>query len=596
MRRVLAAVAATIFLVAVLSIAYFSSWQRGPYSDDYIFRDHAHDAVTGERRPLWHRERIETYPARALNYVVTGFYAERLPDHEGLARVVMAANVLLNAVLAGLLALRLARSRVAAWVAGVLMLAPCWTWEVLLWVSASGYLAATALTLVAMHAFLSGVRSRFGALLFAVSAASLSISLFIIEQPAMLAIVLPVLAVNAIAKAEPQRRKRQAFRAALALTVHLVLFLLVFFVLSRGSDTLVAVRGGLVCGLDEWVGQCQRLWHHLAGLRTGVFADSFAAAWMCGRSLTLGTGFGRGAFVACLIALGALLAFCPEFARRSDAPHGAAWLVFGVGVCVAVFTAFFPASLVRNQAFEVRMLYVPTIGAALASGGLAAAMAEFVRAPRLRIWVTRAIVATTGGGALICAITTAGYAHGYALRGQMDERQLRAAALAFAHADLPHGTVFAPIAIYDASPDMPPKLSVLYTGVLEILWAARPELARILGHRDFDVVVSSHWTGTVFSVPTSRTDNAPLLINGMQLAPETTLPFTYINGDVVVISQLTVCAPAQDTLRSDVSSAAAPPLSYSFPLAEELARRGVPSIQCQVRAGIPEYDLQLAGH
>ncbi len=579
-------VAATL---ALLLLAYGTCWQRGPYQDDYQLEDLAKDAVTGESWPIWSQHRIPTYPVRTLNWVVVGFYASLLPQHEWLARVLAAANVVANSMLLGWLVFRVLGSRLAALVAGWLFLFPFCAQEALLWASAHGYLAATMLVLGALHGFLTWLFAPRGRwLVLAAGVLACAVSLLLVEQPIVMLALLPPLAICQAIVRRPGGYWRLARRCAV-LSIGLAggLSLMTWRIYFSNRDVFQIVnRGGFTKSSEETYDKCREFVEAFEKMTTGKPGRQYTFEALLGG---VQTQFSRP-FPGLLLVLAAaaVTGLCLQWRRWRD--QRATPVEVGAILAIAAAGSFFlvlwiPGVLIRFQKVEWRMLDVPAGMLALASATavwlLVKVLARFRPAARPEI----AVLAVLGAVTWCSATCVLGYAKAFARRSQLDREELAATQRVLTLMQLPPRTWL--ICFDNVEQPVPPEASLPYltAGVLETSWSAESALAGVLGRRDFRIVANYRGLGTVFSPGWEpfEPEGHVLWVNDAQINAAEAVMITFRDGQSYVVTEL--------TLRAYPEATGSATRVYKFPLAEELARRGAPHLRASVIAGETQFSL-----
>ncbi|GMV98641.1 MAG: hypothetical protein AMXMBFR83_29900 [Phycisphaerae bacterium] len=577
---------------ALLMLAFGLCWRRGPYLDDYALRDLACDVVTGQRYPIWSRHRIDTFPIRTLNWAVAGAFAANLPEHEAAVRAAGVLLVILNAGLLAGLVHRVLRSRLAALTAGWLYLAPFPGHEALLWAGAAGYLVAACLALVSMHCCMSALRPGRRRWLPAVlGLAAVVVSFFVNEQAVVMAGTLPLFVACAHLAGPPadpganvhapRRWRRLALSSAALMAMMIVLVGAVAFWCYGRETYVVHGRGGFTktpAAVVDRCGEFLRALYLWTISPTG--REMTREALRAGRYLQKTPGPGLALLVAFIASVG-WLAVCWR-TRPSDyhAPASAGGLLAAAAVGGFLLVLLFPAVLVRGQGLEHRMLYIPSAFAARAAAALVWLVGKaLMRSGRTPPWEKAALV-TLAVGAWLSATCTAGYADAYARRSRLDSEQLAAAKRTLTRVELSRGVTLVPFGHDALLGTRRQMLSAFFYGVFETPYTVYPELSRILGHREFGVVVSDRTTGMCFAPTTTKDGSQRLEVNGRPIPTADTVLFTCRGGRALVVDELTVRRPdGGDT-------------TFCFPLARRLAEAGAPFMSAAVDGNVPQFELR----
>ncbi len=567
--------------LALSLLAYGLCWERGPFADDYALRDRAVDVVTGVRNPFWSLRRIDTFPVRTLNWVVTGVYAASIPHQERIARAIASLIIVGNAALLGWLVYRALGARLPAIVAAWLFLVPFFAQEAILWAGAIGYPVATALALSALHCFVTALFSLRRWRWILCGLLPFAACLFAIEQAVLLVGLLPVIALCMARNPACESGNRHPVRGALLLLVSLVgMGALIATALYRGTVPQVSGRGGFVRTPAEIAGKASEFISCLQDktvTRWGrtLTAEAFHAGWQLQTS-------GAGVLLLGLTAACVVTVVCRWRGGRPDyrAPLTSGIALFTASAAGAFLAILFPAGLLRGQILEYRMLYVPAAFAACSIGTAAWLAGRVVQRERLALAWEKSVILTAGVAAWFGGTCVAGYAVSYAERARLDAQQLASIGRILSLAPLPHNVMFVPFASDEQLQSAGPCTSLLLAGVLEKPYAAHCEFARILRRRDFRVLFVNRWGGLNVAL-TKGPGDAPLLqLNDAVLDPGEVVLLTCRRNEAAVVRRMSLRKPEM------------PDVVIDFPLAEMLARKGAPAIAGVVDAGVPQFRLR----
>ncbi len=546
-----------------LLLGYLSVWQRGLYLDDYINRNAAINPLTGQWRPLGDPFRIPYFPTRSLTWLLVTTLAGLAPAHELLVRIGLAAGAGLNALLLGWLAYRLLGSRLAAVVAGWLVLMPIFAQEVVLWIGSSGYLLAAAFMLLFLHACWSALTHRCGFLLW-LALASLAFlgSLLCVEALVATLGLVPLLALAAGARSGHLALWQRAMRGGALVVAPLLAGTALYRLIYYGSS-YVASRGGLDLSPGGLVMRAQGV---LAALVWKTVAPGWGLALLA-EGFTLGVGVvvhtpvAAALFVLTVAAAIFTLATWPADREAAQADAWRHGLVAATGLAWAVGTLLLPVSLVPGQMLEPRLLYFPMAGLALAVGATLSWLAQRLRRPLAE----RTVLAITGLLLLGATLCLAGDARAYAARSALDQQQLAAFLRALPPADLPPDVFLVAVDTDERLAGVGDPLAQTLTGVFETPWSAYGALTAAYRRPDLWLITGSRWAPPRFAyLGGHKLVARPVTVDDRGLPLDRTILFRYRDGQMWLIRALTLEDPNGATH------------TVQFPLAEALAQPGQP--------------------
>src|SRR3990172_10321695 len=200
---------------------------RGLYFDDYIFKRHVLDLVTGVWKPrLLVEGGLDPY-LRPLAKAIIANLAIAIPDAEAPLRVLWALIHLTNAALVGLLIYRVLRSHLAAALSILLFLVPVPAHESLVWHSGAGASGVGATEfLAAIHFLLTAIqRERRWIAAACVGFIGLLMVLATYEQYAIGIVILPLFGIFVLWNRAQSRKRKMLVRACLLTAIGIAIAL-----------------------------------------------------------------------------------------------------------------------------------------------------------------------------------------------------------------------------------------------------------------------------------------------------------------------------------------------------------------------------------
>ncbi len=560
--------------VVLAVIAYGLVWQRGFYMDDYSNRAAGYDVVARQPLPIWSADAIPGFPVRALAWALNRQLAVWLAGHEWAVRAACSLFAALNGLLLGVLAARLTGARVAGVAAGWIYLAPFVAQEAVLWAGAVSYTFNVTLALLGIMAMSRGAiaATRVGG----VAWSAVGILLFLLcmlcfETPLTMTAFLPFAAI-ALAMRRSRCPSRAAIRALLSIAALVVLAGLYAW-LFYGRAPMLESRGGFVRNVAEWFGRLRVFMEGLEWLTIGSYGARLTAeAFGLGLEKLLSTVGGLLTSAAFLVlALPTVAGWQPQRARLPRSRQ------IGLGVCMiaggaALFFASYwvPATLVRGQIVEFRMLYMPLAGLCLGLAGLVSIATCLLP----WAWLERALLAASCGVAAACALCMLGYCATFAARFQLDERQVGALLETVSADALPADACFAPLELDERLFRRDDALSRLLFGVFATPWSANARLREAYHRRDVQSTALNPWLGVRIEVVADGATpcgSDRLRFNGVEVCAERAIPFAYRDGRAWLVE------------RVEIRSDGEPAHEVAFTSVASLAGRGAPAARAVVQ-------------
>lgn len=519
------------FGACCLILAYLLIWQRGLYSDDYNLSTTISATAHGGYRPL----------GFLLTSTAAYLVAQGL---EWLPRLIQALLVGGNALLLGAWVYRLTRQALPAVVVAWLALMPIFAIQGVLWTASMSYLAAGLCALLGLHVAVRYVDGKTPLFSFWSAATIIAFMLATLFYEGVIALVALIWL---LAWSHRQRGWRVLLRPAL-MTGLLAAFGLFLLRVVYVDNPYATARGDL--DLNP-LAMLQRIVNvHLPALyeltiapyRLRYYADeSFAI----GQSVILQHIAGIGMVLAAIVLLGWLSWRALSIARTSPEQPSNPGFIIAIGVTWLLVTTFFPVALIDQQVLFPRMLYIPSLGLAIAIGGLLM--------PLLRQrWLAPVLMLITGLIVLYQSVIVVGYAHTFALRYQLDRRQISQFALQYPVGSIPKDTYLLPIGFDRNLIEGYEMDQNVFGGIFDWYYAADIALNQ-MGYRHIATIDSRDYEQVQLAVGQTNI----IFINGVAYAQDAILPLTYANDQLLVVRQITTQTN-----------------TYIFPVAQQMAAQG----------------------
>ncbi|NDJ60889.1 MAG: glycosyltransferase family 39 protein [Chloroflexi bacterium] len=548
-----------------LSVGYMIVWQRGMHFDDYWLQG----------APISFTELMFSGSRFLFSFTSTALL-DLVPQNEFLLRLLLTANIGLNAWLLGWFVARLLKSRLAGVIGGWLYLMPIFAAEALLFSgAATGYVPMVTFGLLTLHCFHRSLTQPAQTRRWLLIGVVMFTAAFnFIEQVAGIVVLLPLITLIA-AQDSALNRRRLARLTAITLVSFGVILLAHYLLFYRGNTDINQMRGGL--DLNP-VGVINRAVNsYFAPLAFTTIAPEYGLL-VVRDSLALGLETLRASLSALAqMVLAGLLLLWTIIMWRRDAhtdhpPRRVGWIVLGMGLIWFGFLLVFPGALFDGQAVTSRLLYLPLAGLALGTAAIAWLIVRSVRVPLLE----RLLIALAGLVLILSTIAMLGFTRAYQARSALDQQQATAFLGAVPGDALPADTYIVPYNLDERVLREHDFLNRLQVGLFENTSAALGTLIPAYDRSDFVVVVSDRWVGgTRFDCTTpAELDGGNLCLIGtthrfrgnVYVPINQMLLFTYREQTLFIIGGLRL-AIGEDIYAADL------------PLAQIFRERGVPVIE-----------------
>lgn len=550
-------------LFSILVTFFVNGGMHGMYVDDYSVKVEAVDLATGSWRPRL----TPSIDFRFVKGVITPNVGNLLPDNEWLARLIILTLHLANVAMVALLIWRLTHARAVALIGGALFLVPVFANQALLWfTSALDNTPALFFNLLGFHLLLSAGSGRrtIPYLLGGIAAWCLAVMFY--ESGIFVYLLLPVFGYMFWLQGE--RVNPKTWLAAL-IGVYLILIPYAFLVLQSAARvsgrTSTNVGFLLLTRVPEVFGD---------------LVNTFTAPQV---HELLGNAFSLGyrewiSSIAGILILGAAsitLALVPityPTAQERIASPRQLFLLFAAGIGWIVLSLL-PVVLVRGQVIEIRILYTPMVGAALAMAGIIGLM--FSVTPRQRSIRIRLAMLLVAVIVFISSLTVAGLVKTYQLRWALDQKQLDALRSAIPQLDASRRIWLLPVQLRERTvrPYFEQDIALDYYlgGVFETTWsgAAAVQLAY---HRG-DIVTGASNRRSSPRISAIKEENGRVtnlafidtFSNNQQVPVNRLIAFTYQQNHVILFDSITIAGVNSDAKKINL------PLAGKF--ASETAER-----------------------
>jgi hypothetical protein len=547
-------------VLMVLSLGFFlHGGVHGLYMDDYSMKAWGFDFGQSKWNLVF-TPWASSWIWRPLTYLLEPNLAKAIPRHELFVRVGIVVVQLLNACLLARLGQKLSGSLLVGFISGGYFLFPVFANEGLLsFTSAIPDIFCLLFLLLGFHLILD-CRS-FGDLLPLVCGiVSWFLMMTFYESGLFILLLLPA----SFAFTESRRTNHKLWVSALAasfIPICIYLWLVVrnsAFIMARGGAKLdlsfILLRKVPEVARDFW-------WRITDWGIFGPLHEAFNVGWREWLSVSGGRILIAGALTGiCLMAL--------LFAVDRDATPSLSRLfkviLFGLGWIVL---GLVPIALARFQAVEIRTLYIPSAGFALAAAAFSGLIANLFGRPRAVL--IRATLGLVGAIVFVSSLTMAGLVRTYQLRWYLDQRQVDALGQVMPMLPRRDPVWLLPVTLDEKtvgkSGGSDGKLDVYLDGVFETPWSARDAIRLKFGDRNILAVTANRWAKLhVTSVQTENGQPSTVTIQGTTIPIEQLLAFSYRQGQLILLNPLGIKTP--DGKLSVI---------IDLPLVTKLAREGL---------------------
>ena len=547
--------------VMALTLGFFlREGIHGLYMDDYSVKLWAFSFVGNKWKPnlvpfafYWR--------LRPLAYILAPNIVNAIPEHEFIVRLGIVAMHLFNVVLLASLVRRVTASMLVSTLSAAYFIFPVFGNEGLLWFTAAVTdVFCLFFLLLGFHCLLD-CRSLFlDKSLFVCGLLVWFLMIMFYESGLFTLLLLPAF-VGLIRR----ERLSESYKVMGIILVVLGVYLALVErsapnVLSRGGPTL-----NLVFILFHRVPQvAERLWWLLAdwGIR-GPLRESFELGWR----EWMGVPYGRILILTSFVGLCLVGLLFPVRCEITPAQSRLLKLAF-IG-CAWTALGLVPIILVKSQIVEVRTLYVPSVGFALAMAALSTSVVSLFH--QRRRFALRAVVLIGGVWVCLSSLTMAGLVRTYELRWNLDQSQVAALQPIISSIPATQQLWLLPVGLDERSVSTSlgrhTTLDSYLFGVFETPWSTADAIRLRFGDRNVHGITTNRWVPLrVNSVRRSNEGEIrAVTIQNEDVPVQRLIAFTYQSGFLVLLSPLEIHTPH-----------AAQPIRIDLPLVHEVAQLGVP--------------------
>jgi hypothetical protein len=388
--------------------------------------------------------------------------------------------------------------------------------------------------LVFLHFCLSALAAERQAALWAVLAlAAYIIAILFLEQTALMAFAVPLLALVVAGNGSGTRIR--LVRSLVLGVLALALAGLVFSLLYVNNIFLVQSRGGLDFDPAAVLQRFPQYYERFAWMVT----DSDWGGRLTEDAFILGFDAIRFSPVGMVLASAAgvlltLTVWFWQYEHQQASPWKAA-AVLMAGVLWFVATIAIPGIFVKGQIIEYRMFYVPLAGACAAAGALVCLVTRLFDRPT----VQKVALALSGLVALFSTVCLTGYCRAYAERYALDQRQIAALHLALPGEMLPANAYIIPLDADFNLFDGREAISKVMTGVFETTWSSSDAIRQAYHRPDLQSITGNQWSPILISQQTAQPlGQVVLLVQGTPVPLDRTIFFSYHNGQIQIYELL----------------------------------------------------------
>ena len=564
-------------MVAFLTIGFFLHWGvHGFYMDDYTVKLWAFDLAANRWKPNFVPFHYY-WRIRPIADILAPNLASAIPHHEFVLRLGIVAMHFLNVLLLVGLVHRVTGSMLLSTLSGTYFLFPVFGNEGLLFFTAAiTDVFSLFFLLLGFHCFLSCRSLLMDWHRFLFGAAAWFLMVMFYESGLFTIVLLP-----AFVSLERRERQAEAYKIAISMLAVLGAYL---FLVER-SEPNVLSRGGLTLNLSFIFSRrvpyvSENFWWlvtdrgRLPGFRFASVSGPLREALRLGWHEWLSVPWGP--IIIAIAILGICLMGLLLPVRRETPLEPFHLLKVAVIGCGWVVLGLTPIVFVKSQIVEIRTLYIPSVGFALAAAAFSTLVVRLFLP--WRDGTIRALLLVAGVWVFLTSLTMAGLVRAYELRWDLDQKQVATLQPLVSKVPISEPLWLLPIGLDERSVSTywgrNAALDAYLYSVFETPSSASDAVRLRFGRERVDAVTGNRWVKPRITAVQYSDDGRPanIVVEGTTVPIQELLAFTYHEGHAILLNPLYLES-------SDGSS-----IVTNLPLVEKLATAGVE---------IQPYHLQL---
>ncbi|MEI7556259.1 hypothetical protein [Candidatus Chlorohelix sp.] len=540
--------------ILCLILGYMLVWQRGFYSDDYLFKFMPSEVKYNQPRA----------GAWAMGYAFYFF----IPDFEIIPRLIVCLAIGVTAFLLGWLIYQILGSKLAAVISGWILLMPFYASEATLWAFVYIIISMLALIfLIACWKALAEPNHRIVKIIIGTLAYALM--LYVEEPLALVILLVPLLGLTQLESFTRLSAYWSFFKRITIILICPSLVAVGFYLVFYRNSTFIEGRGGLDTNIEAILQRPAQYMQRLEGMT--ISSDwglpLTKEVFNLGLSVIVGSWKGITLFLLLIVALIWTVFSWKPSTNEYKMTYKTGVIVFLSGIIWIALLLFIPGILIKGQILEYRMLYFPYAGLGIALGSLF----WIINKKFQYIFVSKIWIVLVGALLLFSSICTTGFAESFAIRYDLDQKEVNAITKALPSQALPEKTILVPVATVETYPAKYVHAVSLLFGVLETNWSLSASIQNSYQRKDLYAVTGNKWAPIQLS--STATPNL-LRVGNSELQIDHLLLFSYRWGTVYVIKDLRIIDENNALLQT-----------IEFPIAANLSQNGVPIINLQIHDG-----------
>jgi hypothetical protein len=357
-------------------------------------------------------------------------------------------------------------------------------------------------------------------------------------------VIAPVLGLAVAARSERADYRRLARRSLLILVWPVAAITLFFLLFYRNPD-VVASRGEMDLSVLGVVERALDFGGRFVWMIASPEWGQRLTSDVLGLGVTVLTSSTKAAAVGAAAVLLAVWTVATWQSSRIDweSPRRVGLLALCAGILWFILPLLFPAVLVRGQILEYRLLYFPLAGLAVVGGVVAWMISRELK----RNACDRLLVAAVGLMLLFNTTAMMGYSYAFAMRHDLDRRQVDALVRSLPAEYLAADTYLIPVELDERLFGRQDSISRFLVGVFETSWSARAVLVELYSRTDFEVITSNRWVPLSLDLDGRSPPDQRLRVAGaggygsvVEVPLSRAVLFRYRGGEVAIVDSLTI--------------------------------------------------------